>query len=85
MAKNINLFVNTGNEETNQKFEVVQGKATRVKAVKGARYQLQDPANKDVAPEIVRSKRVNKLPCRLEHSSNKSIELPQLFPQQRPM
>ena len=65
MAKTIKTFVNTGNEETNQLVDVVQGsgdkgKPTRIKAVKGARYQLQDPANKDAGPEQVRSKRVGK-------------------------
>jgi large repetitive protein len=65
MAKTIQVFVNTGNEDTNQAHAFVQGsgdkgKSTRIKAVKGARYQLKDPALKDVGPEYIRSKRVGK-------------------------
>lgn len=75
MAKSIKVLVNTGNEETNKTFDVVagsgkKGNPTRVKAVKGARYHLEDPAAKNVGPENIRSKRVNKVPCRLEHSSH---------------
>ena len=49
MAKTISVLVNTGNEETNKVFEVTQGSgkkggATRIKAIKGARYHLEDPA-----------------------------------------
>lgn len=65
MAKKINLIVNTGNEETSKTIEVViengkKGSAERVKAVKGARYQLEDTTAKNVGPEKIRSKRVGK-------------------------
>jgi large repetitive protein len=68
MAKNIKVLVNTGNEETNKTFDVAQGsgkagKPTRIKAVKGARYHLEDAAAKNVGPENIRSKRVSQLPC----------------------
>ena len=87
MAKSIQVLVNTGNEDNNQVHQFVQGsgdkgKPTRIKAVKGARYQLKDPALKDVGPEYIRSKRDNKLPCPPVGTSNKCLELPQLFPQQ---
>jgi hypothetical protein len=70
MAKTIQVFVNTGNEDNNQVHQFVQGsgdkgKPTRIKAVKGARYQLKDPTLKDVGPEYIRSKRVNKIRCHL--------------------
>lgn len=69
MAKTIKAFVNTGKEDTNKSFDVVQGrgakgKPTRIAAVKGARYELEDPSAKNVGPENIRSKRDNKLPCR---------------------
>jgi hypothetical protein len=65
MAKTIKVLVNTGNEETNKTFDVVQGsgkagKPTTIKAVKGARYHLEDPAAKNVGPENIRSKRSGK-------------------------
>jgi len=63
MAKTIQILVNTGSSETNKVFDIVsnnKGKSTRISAVKGARYQLQDPAANDVGPEIIRSKRVGK-------------------------
>ena len=65
MAKNIKVLVNTGNEETNKSFDVTAGsgkagKPTTIKAVKGARYHLEDPAAKNVGPENIRSKRVGK-------------------------
>jgi ribosomal 50S subunit-recycling heat shock protein len=65
MAKTIQVFVNTGNEDNNQVHQFVQGsgdkgKPTRIKAVKGARYQLKDPILKDVGPDYIRSKRVGK-------------------------
>lgn len=65
MANKINLRVNTGNEETSKIVEVAtdsssKGGAERVKAVKGARYQLEDPTAKNVGPEKIRSKRVGK-------------------------
>lgn len=65
MAKTIKVLVNTGNEDTNKTFDVTQGsgkagKPTRLKAVKGARYQLEDSAAKNVGPENIRSKRVGK-------------------------
>jgi hypothetical protein len=68
MAKNIKVLVNTGNEETNKTFDVASGsgkagKPTTIKAVKGARYHLEDPAAKNVGPENIRSKRVSQLPC----------------------
>ena len=87
MAKNIKVLVNTGKEETNKTFDIAQGNGktgnpTRIKAVKGARYHLEDPAAKNVGPENIRSKRDNKLPCCIDSSSNKSLGLPQMFPQQ---
>ena len=65
MAKVIKVRVNTGNEESNQLFDVASGSGdkgspTRVKVVKGARYQLEDPSAKNVGPENIRSKRVGK-------------------------
>ena len=65
MAKKINILVNTGNEETSKTIEIAadsgkKGGAERIKAVKGARYQLEDPAAKNVGPEKIRSKRVGK-------------------------
>jgi hypothetical protein len=65
MAKNIKVLVNTGKEETNKTFDIAQGNGktgnpTRIKAVKGARYHLEDPAAKNVGPENIRSKRVGK-------------------------
>ena len=65
MAKSIKVLVNTGNEETNKTFDVASGsgkagKPTTLKAVKGARYHLEDPAAKNVGPENIRSKRVGK-------------------------
>ena len=68
MSKTIKALINTGNEQTNKTFDVVQGngakgKPTTIKAVKGARYHLEDPAVKNVGPENIRSKRVSQLPC----------------------
>lgn len=68
MAKNIQVLVNTGNSETNKTFEVIQGsgakgKPTTIKAVKGARYQLEELTAKSTGPENIRSKRVSQLPC----------------------
>jgi large repetitive protein len=65
MAKTIQAFVSTGNEETNQTHQFEQGSGdrgqpTRIKAVKGARYQLKDPVANEVGPEYIRSKRVDK-------------------------
>jgi co-chaperonin GroES (HSP10) len=65
MAKNIQIRVNTGNEETNKTFDIVEGggakgKPTVIKAVKGARYQLEDLNAKNTGPENIRSKRVGK-------------------------
>ena len=65
MNKAVQVIVRTGNEETNQVHDVVQGKPTYIKAVQGARYQLKDLANKDTGPELIRSKRVNKIPWHL--------------------
>ena len=86
MAKTIKAVVNTGKEETTQTVDVVQGSGakgnpTRIKAVKGARYQLEDPTAKNVGPDNIRSKRVNKLPQWLNSKSKKSLHLPQSFPQ----
>lgn len=65
MAKTIQLVVSSSKEDVNVAHIVEQGsgskgKPTRVKAVKGATYQLKDPAAKDVGPEYIRSKRVGK-------------------------
>jgi hypothetical protein len=65
MAKNIQVLVNTGNPDTNKTVEVIQGNGKRgnpttIKAVKGARYQLEEQTAKNTAPEIIRSKRVGK-------------------------
>ena len=65
MAKTIKVIVNTGKPETDKSFDVIQGsgnqnRPTRIKAVKGARYQLEDPAAKNVGPENIKSKRVGK-------------------------
>jgi hypothetical protein len=76
MAKTIQVFVNTGKDDDNQLHEFVQGsgakgKPTRIKGVKGARYQLKDPELKEVGPEYIRSKRDNILPRRLVSSFDK--------------
>ncbi|WP_310614864.1 Ig-like domain-containing protein [Limnohabitans sp.] len=65
MAQNIKVLVNTGNEQTNKAFDVASGsgkagKPTTIKAIKGARYQFEDLAAKNVGPENIRSKRVGK-------------------------
>jgi hypothetical protein len=65
MAKTIQASVKTGNNETNQLAQVVQGSGdqgqpTRLKAVKGAHYELKDLASQDATPVPVRSKRVGK-------------------------
>jgi hypothetical protein len=70
MANNIQVLVNTGNPDTNKTVEVLQGsgkrnKPTIIKAVKGARYQLEEQTAKNTAPEIIRSKRVYKIPGHL--------------------
>lgn len=67
MAKTIKALINTGNPETDKSFDVIQGsgdknRPTRIKAVKGARYQLEDPSVKNAGPETIRSKRDNKFP-----------------------
>lgn len=66
MAKTIKAVVNTGLEDTNQSYDVLQGAGdkgnpTRIKAIKGARFQLEDPAAKNTGPENIRTKRVNEL------------------------
>jgi VCBS repeat-containing protein len=65
MAKSIQAFVSTGSEDTNQTHHFEQGSGdrgqpTRIQAVKGARYQLKDPAANEVGPDYIRSKRVDK-------------------------
>lgn len=65
MAKTIQAFVSTGSEDTNQTHNFEQGNGdrgqpTRIKAVKGARYQLKDPSANEAGPEYIRSKRVDK-------------------------
>jgi hypothetical protein len=85
MANNIQVLVNTGNPDTNKTFEVLQGsgkrnKPTVIKAVKGARYQLEEQTAKSTAPEKIRSKRVNKIPWHLLSSTQKLGVLPQQFP-----
>ncbi|MGV0960375.1 MAG: Ig-like domain-containing protein [Limnohabitans sp.] len=65
MAKTIKALVNTGKAGANTSFDVVQGsgdkgKPTRIGAVKGARYQLEDPETNGTAPQHIRSKRVGK-------------------------
>jgi len=68
MNKTINVRINTGKEDTSKSFDVVQGggdkgASTRIKAVNGARYQLENPTAKGVGPVNIRSKRVSQLPC----------------------
>jgi adhesin transport system outer membrane protein len=65
MASSIKIVVNTAKQETNQTVEVLQGSGdagqpTRIKAVKGARYQVEDPAAKNTAPQHLRTRRVGK-------------------------
>ena len=67
-TKTIKALVNTGKPETDKSYDIVQGsgakgKPTRIKAIKGARYQLEDPAAKNVGPDNIRSKRVSQLSC----------------------
>ena len=64
MTKAIQLIVSTSAED--QKIYNLEqsgggsNQPTRIKAVKGARYQLKDIAAKDVGPTYIRSKRVGK-------------------------
>lgn len=65
MANSIKVVVNTGKQETTQTVDVLQGNGdagqpTRIKAVKGARYQLEDPALKNTGPQHLRTKRIGK-------------------------
>jgi trimeric autotransporter adhesin len=60
MANTIKVTVNTGAEATTQTVEIVKGQPTSVKAVKGARYELQDTANKNTGPQQISTKRVGK-------------------------
>ncbi len=66
MAKTIQATVKTANEDTNHQVNVVQGSGdkgqpTRLKAIKGAHYELKDLTSQDVSvPVQVRSKRVGK-------------------------
>lgn len=66
MAKTIQATVKTANEDTNHQVNVVQGSGdkgqpTRLKAIKGAHYELKDLASQDASvPVQVRSKRVGK-------------------------
>ena len=70
MAKKFQVVVNTGKEETTKTFDINTGSGragnpTKIKAVKGARYQLEDPAANKTGPENIRSKRVHEMPCHL--------------------
>ena len=85
MANNIQVLINTGNPDNNKTVEVLQGdgkrgKPTTIKAVKGARYQLEEQTAKNTAPENIRSKRVNKFPLLLRGSTHKLGVLPRQFP-----
>ena len=60
MANTIKVTVNTGAEATTQTVEIVKGQPAHVKAVKGARYELQDVANKNTGPQQISTKRVGK-------------------------
>jgi hypothetical protein len=65
MAKTIQIVVVADSQTNNPQHNVVQGsgdqgKPTRIKAVKGAHYQLKDPTAKDIGPDYIRSKRVGK-------------------------
>ena len=65
MAKNITVFVNSGNEATSKTFDVVagsgkKGHATHIKAIKGARYLLEEPVSQNAGPKRIIIKRVGK-------------------------
>ena len=65
MSKILRVLVNTGKQETQKIYDVIQGagakgKPTILKAELGARYELQDPAAKDLGPANIQSKRVGK-------------------------
>ena len=74
MRKNIRVIVNTGNPATTKTFDVAFGsgdknQATRVKAVPGARYQLEDLVAQNAGPQRIRSKRVGQDLCVMLDSS----------------
>ena len=78
MAKTIRFIVNTGKAQTTQTFDVtqgsVQGQPMRIQAVNGARYQLQDPAANNTAPQNLRTKRLGKnLHISLEGSTESDL------------
>ena len=65
MSKILKVLVNTGKQETQKIFDVIQGagakgKPTIIKAELGARYELQDPETKGLGPSNIQSKRVGK-------------------------
>jgi hypothetical protein len=65
MSQTIKVTVHTASEQTNQTVNVVQGSGkagqpTHIRAIKDARYQLQDVNNNNVAPEKINAKRVGK-------------------------
>ena len=65
MSKILRVLVNTGKQETQKIYDIIQGagakgKPTILKAELGARYELQDPAAKDLGPANIQSKRVGK-------------------------
>jgi hypothetical protein len=65
MSNTIKVTVRTQSEQTNQAVDVVKGSGqkgqpTRIRAIKDARYQLQDVDNNNVAPEKVNAKRMGK-------------------------
>ena len=65
MSKTIKVTVHAASEQANQTVNVMQGSGkagqpTHIRAIKDARYQLQDANNNNVAPEKINAKRVGK-------------------------
>ncbi|WP_161499671.1 S-layer family protein [Limnohabitans sp. TS-CS-82] len=65
MSKTIKALVQNNTGEVTETLDVVQGAGdkgnpARLKAVRGARYQLEDPAANNTGPDSVRTKRVGK-------------------------
>jgi len=58
MARTIKVIVHPGADAAPQTLVITTGKEVQVKAVKGARYEVQDLDNKNLGPQRVSVKRV---------------------------